>query len=48
MDVIVQAYDGNVQMIDGSSVRVDPHAVGIKKGPFVVSMGEDLARIQSA
>ena len=32
MDAVVEAYDGNVQMIDSSSVRVHQHAAGAKKG----------------
>ena len=32
MDAIVEAYDGNIQMIDSSSVRVHQHAAGSKKG----------------
>ena len=34
MDAIVQAYDGNVQMIDSTSVRVHQHAAGAKKGDY--------------
>ena len=37
MDAIVAAYDGNVQMIDNSSVRVHPHAAGAKKGAEIVA-----------
>ena len=32
MDAIVEAYDGNIQMIDSSSVRVHQHAAGSKRG----------------
>jgi len=31
MDEITKAYDGNVQMIDSSIVRVHQHASGVKK-----------------
>jgi len=31
MDAIVKAHDGNVQMIDGSIVRVHQHASGVEK-----------------
>ena len=31
MDGVVQAYNGNVQMIDSTSVRVHQHAAGAKK-----------------
>ena len=44
MDAIVAAYDGNVQMIDSSSVRVHQHAAGAKKGVEIVAwvaLGED-------
>jgi len=44
MDAIVAAYDGNVQMIDSSSVRVHQHAAGAKKGAEIVAwvaLGED-------
>ena len=34
MDAIVEAYDGNIQMIDSSSVRVHQHAAGSKKGDY--------------
>ncbi len=30
MDAIVEAYDGDIQMIDSSSVRVHQHAAGSK------------------
>ena len=32
MDAIVEAYDGDIQMIDSSSVRVHQHAAGSKGG----------------
>ena len=32
MDAIVEAYDGDIQMIDSSSVRVHQHAAGSKRG----------------
>lgn len=39
MDAIVQAHDGEVQMIDSSIVRVHQHASGVKKRvEFVVSV----------
>ena len=37
MDAIVEAYDGNIQMIDSSSVRVHQHAAGSKKGVRIVA-----------
>ena len=37
MDAIVQAYDGNVQMIDSTSVRVHQHAAWAKKTPEIVA-----------
>ena len=42
MDAIVEAYDGNIQMIDSSSVRVHQHAAGSKRG--VGSLHGSLAR----
>jgi transposase len=39
MDAIVKAHDGQVQMIDSSTVRVHQHASGVKKRvEFVVSV----------
>jgi hypothetical protein len=39
MDAIVQAHDGEAQMIDSSIVRVHQHASGVKKRvEFVVSV----------
>jgi transposase len=39
MDAIVQAHDGELQMIDSSIVRVHQHASGVKKRvEFVVSV----------
>ena len=37
MDAIVEAYDGNIQMIDSSSVRVHQHAAGSKRGGRIVA-----------
>ena len=37
MDAVVHAYDGNVQTIDSSSVRVHQHAAGAKKGVRIVA-----------
>ncbi len=37
MDAVVEAYDGNVQMIDSSSVRVHQHAAGSKRGVQIVA-----------
>ncbi len=37
MDAVIQAYDGNVQMIDSTSVRVHQHAAGAKKGVEIVA-----------
>lgn len=31
MDAITAAYDGDLQMIDSSSIRVHQHAAGAKK-----------------
>ena len=31
MDAIVEAYDGDIQMIDSSSVRVHQHAAGSRR-----------------
>ena len=42
MDAVAQACDGNVQMIDSSSVRVHQHAAGAKKGVRIVA-GEHIA-----
>ena len=36
MDAITKAYDGQIQMIDSSSVRVHQHAAGAKKGVQIV------------
>ncbi len=44
MDAITKAYDGDVQMIDTSVVRVHQHAAGAKKGVEIVAwavLGED-------
>ena len=44
MDTITKAYDGDVQMIDTSVVRVHQHAAGAKKGVKIVAwavLGED-------
>ena len=37
MDAIVEAYDGDIQMIDSSSVRVHQHAAGSKRGVRIVA-----------
>ncbi len=37
MDAITRAYDGKVQMIDTSTVRVHQHAAGAKKGVEIVA-----------
>ena len=37
MHGIVQAYDGNIQMIDSSSVRVHQHAADSKRGVRIVA-----------
>ncbi len=37
MDAITEAYDGEVQMIDSSSVRVHQHAAGAKRGVEIVA-----------
>lgn len=36
-DAITRAYDGHIQMIDSSSVRVHQHAAGAKKGVQIVA-----------
>jgi hypothetical protein len=37
MDAITEAYDGDIQMIDSSVVRVHQHAANVKKAPqFIV------------
>jgi len=33
MDAVSEAYDGNIQMIDSSVVRVHQHAANVKKRP---------------
>ena len=40
MDAIVKAYDGKVQMIDSSIVRVHQHASGAKKTVEIVAWAE--------
>jgi transposase len=40
MDAIVKAYDGEVQMIDSSIVRVHQHAAGAKKSVEIVVWAE--------
>ena len=37
MDAISEAYDGDIQMIDSSVVRVHQHAAGAKKGVEIVA-----------
>ncbi len=37
MDAIVEACDGDIQMIDSSSVRVHQHAAGSKRGGRIVA-----------
>ena len=37
MDAMNGAVDGNMQMIDSSSVRVRPHAAGAEKGDRIVT-----------
>jgi transposase len=37
MTAITKAYDGDVQMIDSSIVRVHQHAAGAKKGVEIVA-----------
>ena len=37
MDAITEAYDGDIQMIDSSVVRVHQHAANVKKAmQFIV------------
>jgi len=40
MDAVVKAYDGNMQMIDSSIVRVHQHASGAKKRVEIVAWAE--------
>src|SRR6516162_7046737 len=40
MDAVVKAYDGNLQMIDSSIVRVHQHASGAKKRVEIVAWAE--------
>lgn len=40
MNAIVKAHDGNVQMIDSSTVRVHQHASGVEKKVEIVVLGE--------
>ena len=40
MDAVVKAYDGKVQMIDSSIVRVHQHASGAKKRVEIVAWAE--------
>ncbi len=37
MDAISEAYDGDIQMIDSSSIRVHQHAANVKKGVKIVA-----------
>ena len=39
MDAITEAYDGDIQMIDSSVVRVHQHAAGAKKTVEIVAQG---------
>ena len=43
MDAVTKAYDGNVQMIDSSIVRVHQHASGVKKRVEIVVWAEAAA-----
>jgi hypothetical protein len=36
MDAITEAYDGNIQMIDSSSVRVHQQAATAKRGVEII------------
>jgi transposase len=40
MEAVVEAYGGDVQMIDSSTVRVHQHASGVKKRVEIVVWGE--------
>ena len=46
MDTITEAYDGNVQMIDGTSVRVHHSAATLKKATQIVVLDEAGAVLQ--
>ena len=37
MDAVLAAYDGDIQIIDSSAVRVHQHAAGAKKGVGIVA-----------
>jgi len=37
MDAITEAYDGDIQMIDSSSIRVHQHAANVKKGAEIIA-----------
>ena len=37
MDAVTEAYDGDLQMIDSSVIRVHQHAAGAKKGVEIVA-----------
>ena len=37
MDAITKAYDGDIQMIDSSSVRVHQHAANGKRGVEMIA-----------
>ena len=37
MDAVVDAYDGSIQMIDSSSIRVHQHGAGSKRGVRIVA-----------
>jgi transposase len=39
MSAITDAYDGDIQMIDSSSVRVHQHAASAKKGVEIIAWG---------
>jgi len=46
MDALTEAYDGHIQMIDGTSVRVHHSAATLKKATRIVVRGEVGAVLQ--
>jgi len=46
MDALTEAYDGDIQMIDGTSVRVHHSAATLKKATRIVALDEAGAVLQ--
>ena len=40
-DAVSKAYDGDLQMVDSSSIRVHQHAANVKRGPQDTAEGHD-------